>query len=133
MLDRFRFRRRDAGNHGSARAGRAVASECPHGLRRINPFSRTGRVAWEAIERLVASEPDRTWRVLDVASGGGDVAIDVARRAVRRGMKVLVDACDISPFAVRYASSRAAENRVENVTFSATTCSTAPCQKITTS
>jgi 2-polyprenyl-3-methyl-5-hydroxy-6-metoxy-1,4-benzoquinol methylase len=32
-------------------------------------------------------------------------------------MKVLVDACDISPFAVRYASARAAERRVENVSF----------------
>ena len=40
-----------------------------------------------------------------------------ARKAVRRGMKVVVDACDISPFAVRYASARAAERRVENVSF----------------
>jgi SAM-dependent methyltransferase len=87
------------------------------GLRRINRLSRTGRLAWSAIERLTALDPQRTWRVLDLASGGGDVAIDVARRALRRGRKVLVDACDISPFAVRYANARAAERRVENVQF----------------
>src|ERR1700685_3030274 len=75
------------------------------GLRRINRLSRTGRLAWSAIERLTALDPQRTWRVLDLASGGGDVAIDVARRALRRGRKVWVDACDISPFAVRYANA----------------------------
>lgn len=117
MLDRFRFRRRepeimDQPGLDEQSHRRALAA-----LRRINRISRTGRVAWGAIERLAASDPDRTWRVLDVASGGGDVAIDVARRAVRRGRKVLVDACDINPFAVRYANARAAEKRVENVSF----------------
>ncbi len=117
MLDRFRIRRREPELMDQPGLDERSHRNALAGLRRINRLSRTGRVAWAAIERLAASDPDRTWRVLDVASGGGDVAIDVARRAVRRGMKVLVDACDISPFAVRYANARAAERRVENVSF----------------
>jgi SAM-dependent methyltransferase len=117
MLERFRIRRREPEIMDQPGLDEQSHRRALAGLRRINRFSRTGSVAWTAIERLVASDPGRTWRVLDVASGGGDVAIDVARRAVQRGMKVLVDACDISPFAVRYACARAAERRVENVSF----------------
>jgi 2-polyprenyl-3-methyl-5-hydroxy-6-metoxy-1,4-benzoquinol methylase len=117
MLDRFRFRRREPELMDQPGLDERQHRDALAGLRRINRFSRTGRAAWGAIERLIASDPGRTWRVLDVASGGGDVAIDVARRSVRRGAKVLVDACDISPFAVRYASARAAERQVENVSF----------------
>jgi 2-polyprenyl-3-methyl-5-hydroxy-6-metoxy-1,4-benzoquinol methylase len=117
MLDRFRIRRREPELMDQPGLDERQHRDALAGLRRINRFSRTGGAAWGAIERLVASDPNRTWRVLDIASGGGDVAIDVARRAVRRGAKVLVDACDISPFAVRYASARAAERLVENVSF----------------
>jgi 2-polyprenyl-3-methyl-5-hydroxy-6-metoxy-1,4-benzoquinol methylase len=87
------------------------------GLRRINRVSRSAAIYWRALRRFANAQPGTALRVLDVASGGGDVAIDVARRSVRRGAKVLVDACDISPFAVRYASARAAERQVENVSF----------------
>jgi 2-polyprenyl-3-methyl-5-hydroxy-6-metoxy-1,4-benzoquinol methylase len=117
MLDRFRMRHREPELMDQPGLDEQSHRNALAGLRRINRLSRTGRVAWQVIERLAASDPNRTWRVLDVASGGGDVAIDVARRAVRKGMKVLVDACDISPFAVRYASARAAEKQVENVCF----------------
>ena len=77
-------------------------------LQRINRISGTGGVVWSAIE-LALSAPSRTWRVLDVASGGGDVAIDVARRAVQRKIDLGVDGCDVSPFAVDYATAQAAE------------------------
>jgi SAM-dependent methyltransferase len=117
MLDRFRVRRREPELMDQPGLDERQHRKALAGLRRINRFCGTGHVAWRAIERLVASDPERTWRVLDLASGGGDVAIDVARRAVRRGVKVLVDACDVSPFAVRYACARAAERRVENVNF----------------
>ena len=117
MLHRFRIRRREPELMDQPGLDQVSHRDALAGLRRINRLSRTGGIAWAAIEQLAATDPGRTWRVLDLASGGGDVAIDVARRAVRRGMKVLVDACDISPFAVRYASARAAERRVENVSF----------------
>jgi SAM-dependent methyltransferase len=87
------------------------------GLRRINSVSGSGRIVWHALERLIKSSPPRTWRVLDLACGGGDVAIDLARRAARRGARVEIDGCDVSPFAVRYATARATESQLENVHF----------------
>ena len=87
------------------------------GLGRINRLSGSGRIVWKAVERLIKTDGSRTWRLLDLASGGGDVAIDVARRAARADARVLVDGCDVSPFAVRYATARAAERNIENVRF----------------
>ena len=40
-------------------------------------------------------------RVLDVASGGGDVPIALAKRASRAGIHVEIEGCDVSPEAVR--------------------------------
>jgi SAM-dependent methyltransferase len=87
------------------------------GLRRINRISGSGRIVWNAVGRLISTSTPRTWRILDLASGGGDIAIDVARRATQSGVQVQVDGYDVSPFAVRYASARAAERQVENVHF----------------
>ena len=83
MLERFRIRRREPEIMDQPGLDEQSHRRALAGLRRINRFSRTGSVAWTAIERLVASDPARTWRVLDVATGGGDVAIDVARRVLR--------------------------------------------------
>jgi len=87
------------------------------GLRRINRLSGSGRIVWSAIEKLSVTEPARQWRVLDLASGGGDVAMDVARRAARRRVNIQVDACDVSSFAVQYATTRASQRRITNVHF----------------
>jgi SAM-dependent methyltransferase len=51
-------------------------------------------------------------RVLDLACGGGDVAIALARRAARWGLDVEIAGCDVSPVAVRIARAAAAEGRV---------------------
>ncbi len=45
--------------------------------------------------------------MLDLASGGGDVAISLARRAKRAKLNVQITGCDISAEAVRFASSEA--------------------------
>ena len=76
------------------------------GLERINAVSATVPVIWAPIATL--------WRrqrtglsLLDVACGAGDVAIGVARRAQREGVKLVVEGCDISPTAIAHARSRA--------------------------
>jgi len=79
------------------------------GLRRINRVSRSAPTTWRAIEAATADLPrDRTLRIADIASGGGDVAIGLARRAARARRPVHVTGFDISPTAVEYASNRAA-------------------------
>lgn len=71
------------------------------GLRRINRASRTGPVLWKQV-RAVAGRR-RALRVLDVACGGGDLAVWLMRRARRSGIRLQVDGCDISPVAVNAA------------------------------
>lgn len=46
-------------------------------------------------------------RVLDIACGGGDVAIGLYHLAKRRGIVMAIDGCDISARAVVYARQRA--------------------------
>jgi 2-polyprenyl-3-methyl-5-hydroxy-6-metoxy-1,4-benzoquinol methylase len=80
------------------------------GLARINSLSRSDAILWPAIERLARASRGQPIRVLDVATGGGDVPIALAKRARRLGIAVEIDGCDVSLDAVRYAGSRAEEN-----------------------
>jgi 2-polyprenyl-3-methyl-5-hydroxy-6-metoxy-1,4-benzoquinol methylase len=89
--------------------------EALRGLRRINALSRVGSVLWPPIEALARSKSadDRRLRVLDVATGGGDTPIRLARCAAARRLKIEIDACDISPQAVHYAQSQAVSHGVQ--------------------
>ena len=87
-------------------------------LSRINWISRTSAMIWRPIRKLaLEANPSRTLRILDVACGGGDVAIGLARRAGRAGIKVQVDGCDINPVAVEHARGNALRAGVSQVGF----------------
>jgi 2-polyprenyl-3-methyl-5-hydroxy-6-metoxy-1,4-benzoquinol methylase len=86
------------------------------GLARINRFSRSDAILWPAIERLAHARGGAPIRVLDVATGGGDVPIALAKRALRAGLAVQIEGCDVSPDAVCYARQRA-EQRGLNLRF----------------
>ena len=91
----------DAGEHANALRG----------LARINRLSRSDAILWPAIERLArASQQGRPIRVLDVASGGGDVPIALAKRALRASLAVEIEGCDVSLEAMRFARHQANEN-----------------------
>jgi SAM-dependent methyltransferase len=75
-------------------------------LGRVNRFSLTSARAWREVERIRRSDGEPV-RVLDVACGGGDVLIDIARRARRRGVAVELLGCDVSPVALDRARTRA--------------------------
>ncbi len=77
------------------------------GLARINLLSRTGAAPWSKIAGVARRNPGKPLRVLDVASGGGDLALALAARARRAGLDVQVEGCDISPTAVGIAQARA--------------------------
>jgi SAM-dependent methyltransferase len=74
------------------------------GLGRINRLSGSAAILWPAIAALCTSHPGRTIRVLDLATGGGDVPIDLAIRAARNGLDLRIEGCDISPVAVEFAA-----------------------------
>lgn len=77
------------------------------GLARINRVSRSVGILWPAIATEVRRSGSETLRVLDLASGAGDVAIGLARRARRIGLRVAVAGCDVSPAAVAFAARSA--------------------------
>lgn len=72
------------------------------GLERINRISATDDPLWKRI-RHVAEIAGAPIHVLDVACGGGDVMLRLARRATRAGVDLRFSGCDISPTAVAHA------------------------------
>src|SRR5271165_869464 len=83
------------------------------GLGRINRVSRSAAVYWPLIRRLAESHPARPTTVLDLASGGGDVPVALANRAIRAGLDVRIDGCDMSPTATQFAAQRARDQGVD--------------------
>jgi 2-polyprenyl-3-methyl-5-hydroxy-6-metoxy-1,4-benzoquinol methylase len=81
------------------------------GLSRIYRASRTGHVIWDMIaaEARAAARPVR---VLDIATGGGDLPLDLARRARTAGVAMQITGCDVSPTAVTFARERAERERL---------------------
>jgi 2-polyprenyl-3-methyl-5-hydroxy-6-metoxy-1,4-benzoquinol methylase len=77
------------------------------GLRRVNFFSHSSGLVWGPIRALAKERSPDPLRVLDLASGGGDVALGVARRASRAGVPLQIDGCDLSATAVDYARHQA--------------------------
>ena len=83
----------DAGLHHAALVG----------LARVNWWSARTAVFWKAIRPLTHGSGGRALRVLDLACGGGDWAISLARRAERAAIPMSVSGCDISPVALDHA------------------------------
>jgi 2-polyprenyl-3-methyl-5-hydroxy-6-metoxy-1,4-benzoquinol methylase len=76
------------------------------GLARINRLSLAA-AAHAPLLRAVGRRLGRTVRVLDVATGSGDVAVSAVRRAAREGIGVELTLADISPVAAEQAGVRA--------------------------
>lgn len=83
------------------------------GLGRVNFWTASCRDMWHRVEQLGSSTGTAPIRILDVATGGGDVAVGLWQKAKRRGLSVEVSGCDISPVAVEYARSRAARRGMD--------------------
>jgi len=85
------------------------------GLRRINAVSFSAASLFAPIRALARSLPPDAapLRLLDVACGGGDNALDLAALAQRQGLALAVEGCDISPQAVALSEARARERGLE--------------------
>jgi SAM-dependent methyltransferase len=81
-------------------------------LARVNALSLTASAVWAEIRRM-RPNGTRPLRILDVACGGGDVVVALARKAARSGVRLEVHGCDVSPFAVAYAREAARRKAVE--------------------
>ncbi|MEM6331041.1 MAG: methyltransferase domain-containing protein, partial [Planctomycetota bacterium] len=86
------------------------------GLARVNWISGSAGLLWRPIRRIARAAGGVPLRVLDIASGGGDVAIRLFRLAAARGVQLDITGCDISQTAVDHAT-KAAEHAGAAVRF----------------
>ncbi len=82
------------------------------GLSRLNRVSRSSSILWSAIADLVSASP-RPLRLLDVATGAGDLPVALALRARALGKPLHIAACDMSPVALDAARRSAAREGVD--------------------
>lgn len=89
------------------------------GLRRVHWWSGTEGALWGAMSGALsaAAAGGSTLKILDLASGGGDLALGIAARCHRLGLKAIVHGCDISATAVVRAQRLAAERGIGGVSF----------------
>lgn len=77
------------------------------GLTRINRWSRSDAILWPVVKTVAATNRGRAVRILDVATGSGDVPIRLWRRAKTAGIVAEISGCDFSPTAVAIAAENA--------------------------
>lgn len=89
----------------------AIATERLHGaltgLTRINLVSDSARIVWQPLLRLARESKLKRLRVLDIATGAGDLPITLWRRAERAGLKLEIQGLDVNPRSVEFARERA--------------------------
>lgn len=95
---------------------RARHLQALRGLARINFFTATARLYWPHLEALWRHGQGKPLRILDVATGGADVPIELSKRARRIGMKLVFEGCDFSPVALSHARENA-EKASASMTF----------------
>ena len=83
------------------------------GLARLNRISGVSRVLFRRLKRYAARLDDRPLRVLDVASGGGDVPVAWAGWAKASGLRFRVTTVDISEVAIETTMRLARDRGVE--------------------
>src|SRR5262245_39199158 len=88
-----------------------------NGFARINFISKSSRILWPPIrdlchERRKAGHT-RPVRVLDIATGGGDVPVGLWRLGQRKKLPLEVAGCDLSPIAVDHAKQTANRARAD--------------------
>ena len=86
------------------------------GLARINRISLSSRILWPSIREL-ARKAHRPLRLLDLASGGGDVLCDLGHRAKVGGLAIELVGLDRSPVAVETARALSRKRGIQ-ATFS---------------
>ncbi|HJZ56367.1 MAG TPA: methyltransferase domain-containing protein [Gemmataceae bacterium] len=77
-------------------------------LARINRLSFSADILWPPMGKLARRFPNEMIRVLDIATGGGDLPVRLWQKARRAGLANLAfHGCDISPTALQNATENA--------------------------
>ena len=76
------------------------------GLERINTVSLTAETFWKPIKSFHLKNGRRPLRILDIASGAGDILTRLASKAHRENLPFVFEGCDFNPRAAEYANLR---------------------------
>ena len=87
------------------------------GIARLNAWSASTTTVWGAIARFARRNKLDRLRVLDVASGAGDIPLRLWHKARRANLHLDLHGVDISPKAIDFARQRA-ETHGAPITFS---------------
>ncbi|QGJ71100.1 Methyltransferase [Planctomycetales bacterium 10988] len=77
------------------------------GLARINAWTSSADLIWEAIRSNIAKESKKHFSILDVATGSGDLFPRLQQKATRAGIQLTLAGCDVSEQALQIARQRA--------------------------
>jgi 2-polyprenyl-3-methyl-5-hydroxy-6-metoxy-1,4-benzoquinol methylase len=83
------------------------------GLVRINTLSATARTLWPPILDLARQLRLSRLRVLDVATGAGDIPLTLWRNSQRSDLALEIHGVDVSERALEFARRRAEESRAD--------------------
>jgi 2-polyprenyl-3-methyl-5-hydroxy-6-metoxy-1,4-benzoquinol methylase len=86
-------------------------------LGRAHLVSRTAASMWPAIREVMPPPSGRPFRILDLACGGGQIAVDLAGRCARQGVTAEICGVDRSAVAIDYARALADRAGARGVTF----------------
>lgn len=86
-------------------------TEALDGLGRLHRIGRSARGIWPPIRDLARSSAPSSLRILDVATGGGDLPIALWQLGLRAGVSLEIDGFDRSSQAVAYARQKACRAR----------------------
>lgn len=75
------------------------------GLERINLWSRSVRILWPSVHAYAIRKGLSTLRILDLATGAGDVPIGLWRKGRRSGLTLRIEGWDVNPRTVGYAEA----------------------------
>ncbi|MBC8355610.1 MAG: methyltransferase domain-containing protein [Planctomycetes bacterium] len=76
------------------------------GLQRINAWTGNASLVWKHILPVARELSPRPLRVLDIATGAADIPIAVLKASASQGVKLEIDACDVSEQAIAFATEK---------------------------
>lgn len=76
-------------------------------LQRLNFVSASAEILWRPITQMISNEGPVRLRILDIATGAGDVPISLWRKARRRRIPLYIAGCDQSVTALEHAKRNA--------------------------